>query len=387
MPAVFRNVRIASIRGIPIEMSPSWLLTLGFFVIVLGGQIYPELLRDEPVWLYWLLAGLSAVFFCASIIFHELAHSLVARLHGIPVRSITLLMLGGVSQMKRSAGRPLFEFTTAIVGPLSSILLAGVFLGVAFLPGVRDGRSAVMWQWLFFMNLGLGVINLAPGLPMDGGKVLRAALWGATGNFNRATYWASLAGRGLGYALMGAGMLTFLRVIPGLDVITGIWLVMVGYFLDSSARQSWTQVGVLEVLRKHTAAQVMQATLPEISQDATILEVVGRHFDVRFGLCAFAVDDEARVTGMLTAAQLVRLPKERWAVTTVRERMLPVAELPVAAPSMNLADAIELMDGEELSHLPVVEDGRLTGYIQRGRIVMMLHAEIGAIAKGPSTRR
>lgn len=344
-------------------------------MLVLGGQVYPSVLDDEPEWLYWLLAVVSALFFCASIIIHELAHSAVARRAGLPVKSITLFMLGGVSEIGREAKRPLVEFTMAIVGPLSSILLAGVFLAVAFVPGVRDGRSSVMWEWLFLMNLALGIVNMAPGFPMDGGRVLRAALWGATGNFNRATQWASYAGRGLGYALIGAGLLVFVGTIP-LEWLTGLWFVLVGLFLENAARQSWENIGVLEALRNHKAREIMRTWLPQISQDAMVLEAVARHFDVQFGLCAFAVDDDERAVGMLTAAELHGLPKERWADTPIRDRMIPAATLPSVSPDTDLAAVIELMEQHELSQLPVVEDGRLTAYIQRGRIAVILHNEL-----------
>lgn len=344
-------------------------------MLILGGQVYPTVLEDEPTWLAWVLAAISALFFCASIIIHELAHSAVARRAGLPVKSITLFMLGGVSQIGRDAKRPLTEFTMAIVGPLSSILLAGVFLAVAFVPGVRDGRSAVMWEWLFLMNLALGVVNLAPGFPMDGGRVLRAALWGATGNFNRATQWASYAGRGLGMALIGAGLLVFLRTIP-LDFVTGLWFLMVGIFLENAARQSYENVGVLDALRRHKTREIMRTWLPQISQDASVLEAVARHFDVQFGLCAFAVDDDERAVGMLTAAELHGLPKERWADTPIRERMLPAATLPAVTPETDLASVIEVMEQESLSQLPVVEDGRLVAYVQRGRIAIILHNEL-----------
>ncbi|MEX0750476.1 MAG: site-2 protease family protein, partial [Dehalococcoidia bacterium] len=136
-----RNYRIFSLFGIPIEVNPTWLFTLAFFVYVLGGQLYPEALEDEPAWFLWALALVSGLLFFASIIVHELAHSLVAQRNGIPVRAITLFMLGGVSQITKEAKRPLVEFVTAIVGPLTSFALAAIFLGLAFTPGIAGGRA------------------------------------------------------------------------------------------------------------------------------------------------------------------------------------------------------------------------------------------------------
>jgi predicted transcriptional regulator len=268
----------------------------------------------------------------------------------------------------------------AIVGPLTSIVLAALFLGIAFAPGVRDGRIAVMWEWLFLMNLALGVVNLAPGFPLDGGRVLRAALWGATGNYRQATRWASLCGRALGFGLMALGMLTLLRVMPWFDAFSGVWFFFVGLFLDSAARQSWQHTQMLETLGEHRVASVMRTSLPSISQDATLLEAVGRHFDVHYGLCAFAIDDADRVTGMLSTPQLTSTPKERWAETSVASVMLPVGRVPVITADATLATAIEQLESTEQTHLAVLEAGRLIGYVARGRILALLAAESAAAA-------
>jgi Zn-dependent protease/CBS domain-containing protein len=373
-----RSYRIFSLFGIPIEVNPTWFLTLGFFVFILGGSLYPQALEDEPAWFLWTLAVVSGLLFFASIIVHELAHSLMARRYGIPVRAITLFMLGGVSQITKEAKRPLIEFTTAVVGPLTSFALAALFLGLMFTPGIGSGRAGVMFDFLFIMNLSLGVVNMAPGFPLDGGRVLRAALWGATGNYKRATYLSSLCGRGLGLGLMALGLLVLLGVITWFDRFGGAWFLLVGLFLDNAARQAWTQVEVMETLRQYRASNVMRTMLPTVPETTTILEAVGRYFDPHFGLCAFVVDEEERVLGMLSDMEAARVPKDRWATTYAPQAMTPASDVQTIEPEADLATALEQLESARQLQLPVVDAGRIVGYVSRMRILNLLASEQAA---------
>ncbi len=318
---------------------------------------------------------MSGLLFFASIIVHELAHSLVAQRYGIPVRAITLFMLGGVSQITKEAKRPLVEFVTAIVGPLTSFLLAAIFVGLALTPGIHGGRIGIMFEFLFVMNLSLGVVNMAPGFPLDGGRVLRAATWGITGNYRRATFVASMCGRALGFALMALGLLVFLRVFTWFDQFSGAWFVLVGLFLDNAARQAWTQLEVLETLRKYRTSNVMRTLLPTVPETTTVLEAVGRYFDPHFGLCAFIVDDDERVLGMLSDAEAARVPKERWATTYAPQAMTPTGDVQTIGPEADLATALEQLESARQLQLPVVDAGRIVGYVSRMRIMNVLASE------------
>jgi Zn-dependent protease/CBS domain-containing protein len=375
---LIRNYRIFSLFGIPIEINPTWLFTLAFFVYILGGELYPEALDDEPAWFLWALALVSGLLFFASIIVHELAHSLVAQRYGIPVRAITLFMLGGVSQITREAKRPFEEFSTAVVGPLTSFLLAGVFVGLAFTPGLSGSRIGIMFEFLFVMNVSLGVVNLAPGFPLDGGRVLRAATWGITGNYRRATFVASTCGRALGFVLMALGLLVFLRVFTWFDQFSGAWFVLVGLFLDNAARQAWAQVEAMETLRKYRTSNVMRTMLPTVPETTTVLETVGRYLDPHFGLCAFIVDEDERVLGMLSDAEAARVPRDRWATTYAPQAMTPTSDVQTIGPEADLAMALEELESARQLHLPVVDAGRIIGYVSRMRIMNVLASERAA---------
>lgn len=363
------SFRVGALFGVPIEVNASWLITLSLFIFLLGSAVYPSVLDGQPLWFYWTLAAVSGIFFFASIIIHELAHSVIARRSGIPVRAITLFMLGGVSQITRDARRPLIEFVMAIAGPLTSVALAGIFLGLAYTPGLRENRTQVMWQWLFVMNLSLAIVNMAPGYPLDGGRVLRSALWGITGNFRKATQWASYVGRALGYALIGAGMLVLVRVIPWFDAFSGVWFILVGLFIDNAARVSWARTRLLDDLRAHPASSVMQTVLPRIEPDLDLLQTMSRYYHPRYGLCAFVVDGDERVTGMVTDAELARVPRDRWPGVRAGAAMQPAAAIITTSPDADLASVLEQMEAADQTQMPIVEDGRLTGWVSRARIL------------------
>ncbi|MHB8683793.1 MAG: site-2 protease family protein [Dehalococcoidia bacterium] len=363
------SFRVGAVFGVPIEVNASWLITLALFVFLLGNAVYPSLLDGQPLWFYWTLAAISGIFFFASIIIHELAHSLIARRSGIPVRAITLFMLGGVSQITREARRPLVEFVMAVAGPLTSVALAGIFLGLAYTPGLRGNRTVVMWEWLFVMNLSLAIVNMAPGFPLDGGRVLRSALWGLTGSFRKATQWASYVGRALGYALIGAGLLVLVRIIPWFDPFSGVWFILVGLFIDNAARASWARTRLLDDLRAHRASSVMQTVLPRIEPEVDLLQTMSRYYHPRYGLCAFVVDGDDRVTGMVTDVQLARVPRDRWPGVRAGVAMQPAAEIITASPDADLATVLEQMEAAQQTQVPIVEDGRLTGWVSRARIV------------------
>jgi Zn-dependent protease len=193
------SIQVARIMGIPIVVNLSWLLTLGFVTVLLAVGFYPSVFedtsyRDDKV-IHWVLASISGVAFFTSIVLHELAHSVVALKQGIPVKNITLFIFGGVSQIGGEARRPLHEFIMAIIGPFTSLALAGIFCVAWWITGFSTSEpvAAVVW-WLFVMNLVLAAFNMAPGFPMDGGRVLRAIIWGISGNSMSATRIATLAG-------------------------------------------------------------------------------------------------------------------------------------------------------------------------------------------------
>jgi Zn-dependent protease/CBS domain-containing protein len=374
------SVKLGSIFGVPIGLNYSWFLTFGFVVLILAVRVYPDIFPDSGARLYWPMAVISGVLFFASILTHEMAHSLIARAYGIPVKGITLFIFGGVSQITKEATRPLAEFIMAFAGPATSVLLAGMFGLLWWLAGAGEGEPLpVVLEWLWLMNLFLGAFNLAPGFPMDGGRILRSALWGLTGNYRQATRWASRVGQLMAYTLMAVGFAGVIRLIPWMDPVSGLWLIVLGMFLEGAARQSWRQVRTLEFLKTVRARDIMTTDFPTIEGSASIAEVLAASPVALRAGCVFVVEDQ-QVVGLIQAGALRILSRDRWQTTPASELMTPTARVRVVGPEEDAASILQTMEAEDLSALPVVEDGRLLGLVSRESLARLLagHQELTA---------
>ena len=228
------SLRIGRVLGIPIEVHFSWVFVFLLLTILLAGQFEDARLR-WPVAQRWSVAMVTVVLFFLSVLVHELSHSVMALSKGIPVRGITLFIFGGVSRLEREPQRPITEFTVALVGPLSSILLAVIFGGAWYLLGRGHSALEVILLLLAWTNLSLGVFNLVPGYPLDGGRLLRAGIWGMTGSHHRATQIAA----GMGQAVGGAMVLGGVALAFFFEPVNGAWVGIVGLFLFSMARSSY----------------------------------------------------------------------------------------------------------------------------------------------------
>jgi Zn-dependent protease len=367
------SVKLGSVFGVPIGLNFSWFLTFGFVILTLALRVYPDIFPDSSTWVYWVMGVVSGVLFFASILTHEMAHSLIAKAYGIPVKGITLFIFGGVSQITKEAARPLAEFIMAFAGPATSVLLAGAFGVLWWLTGAaEDEPLPVMLEWLWLMNLFLGAFNLTPGFPLDGGRILRSILWGVTGNYRQSTHWASRIGQLMAYALMAFGFAGIIRLISFLDPVGSLWLIVLGMFLESAARQSWRQVRALEVLKAFRARDIMTREFRTSEADVSVAEALARYPAARGAGGIFVMEDE-RVVGLVQPEAFVNVKRDRWATTRVGALMTPAAQVRVVGPEEDAAGIIQTMEAEELSCLPVVEGGRLLGLVNRedlGRLLM-----------------
>ena len=369
------NFKIASVLGIPIVVNVSWVATLFFVTSVLALRIYPEVIPVESAYrdnigVHWAMAIASGLAFFTSIVLHELAHSVIARSQGIPVKSITLFIFGGVSQIAGEARRPLHEFIMAIVGPLTSLLIAGGCFAVWFVLGQSDEAPAsLVLEWLFMMNLVLAIFNMAPGFPMDGGRVLRSVLWGFSGNLLKATRLATLTGRGLGYALMFFGFATLIGVVDIFDPWSGVWMGLLGMFLESSAKQSWFQARAMEALSKYKTEDVMAEdteTVTELEPATRLADRGGRHF------AYFVTDIDDRVVGVDTEKELETQKPGTVRTLNAGQLMLRPEDVQTAAPAETGDMLLQRMETDALWHLPVVSDGRLIGVVSKEKLLLLL---------------
>ncbi|MCA9822148.1 MAG: site-2 protease family protein [Dehalococcoidia bacterium] len=371
-----RNVRVGTLAGIPLYINPSWFLVFGLTVWLLAFRIFPEIVDGAPRRTHVAMALVSALVFFASIVLHELAHSLVAKAYKIPVRSITLFIFGGVAHITREASRPAAEILMAAAGPLTSLVLGAVFLGAWAVAGADLNQPSALDTtlfWLAWMNILLGLFNLLPAFPMDGGRVFRSLIWLVTGSYDRATRIAAWTGRGFAWTLIGLGALAAL----GYDIqiaagaFGGLWLIFIGLFLESGARQSLVQQKLVHELGRHRVSDLMVADPPVVGLDVSVATMARGVLELNPRV-AYCVEDAGAFAGIVGADQLRAVPELLWDRKTAGETMVPRNRLRPAELDASLTDALLAMEELDLVHMPVVREGRVVGLIARDRIVGVL---------------
>jgi len=263
-----------------------------------------------------VLGFITSILFLISILLHELMHSIVAQREGIPVHSITLFILGGVSQMTKEPEKPGDEFRMALAGPLSSLVLGGIFYGLWYLSRESNTYIATVTSWMGFINVSLGVFNLIPGFPLDGGRVLRAILWWLTNNLRRATKIASTIGRGVGYLFIFGGI----YLIFTANWLQGVWIILIGWFLENAAVGSYRQLALMEVLKGHQASEIMTRDCLMVPAETTVDKLINEQI-LTSGRRCFPVVAEGRVIGMVTLHNVKTVPQEQRSIKTVRDVM------------------------------------------------------------------
>ncbi|MEX1103131.1 MAG: site-2 protease family protein, partial [Dehalococcoidia bacterium] len=325
-------------------------------------------------WTYAIMAAVSAPLFFASIVIHELAHSMVAKFYKIPVKSITLFALGGVAHITRDATRPFAELLMALAGPLMSVVIGFVFFLTWVALGAQEERAVdFVLIGLGGMNVVLAVFNMIPLFPMDGGRVFRSLVWLVTGNYFRATSVAGWTGRVLAWGLMGAGALGMAGVDVYLanDTLSGFWLLAIGFFLENAARTSLVQNRLVAALNRYKTEELMVSDPPVVDSAISVGSLARGVIEINPRVCYF-VEDQGKLAGILSAYQMRAVPEPLWDSTTAGEAMVPSAKLRATNPGQSVADVLMEMETENLTHMPVVTEGRVVGVIGRDRIIGML---------------
>lgn len=360
--------------GIPIFVNPSWFILFGLTTLVLATQVYPATIDNQSTSTHILMALVSAVLFFVSIILHELAHSAIARLYHIPVRSITLFLFGGVAQITRDATRPANELLMAIAGPFMSLVLGVLFIGAWILTGQEtDSPAHIIVFWVGAMNIVLAVFNMLPAFPMDGGRVFRSLVWLITGSYHRATRIAAWTGRGFAWSLMLLGFLAILGVEVWVvrDTFGGMWTILMGFFIENAARQSLLQNRLVEVLGRYRAQDLMLSDPPVVDPATSVASLARGVLELNPRVCYF-VEEHGRLAGIISGYQMRAIPEFRWPTTTAAEAMIPRRRLLPIEPGRLVNEVLLQMESEDLTHLPVVNDGRVIGVIGRDRILNVL---------------
>lgn len=374
------SIRLGKIAGIEITINYTWII----IVVLIMWSLATAFMAIYPGWgtvTYWIVGFIAAILLFVSVLLHELAHSLVARSQGLPVRSITLFIFGGVSNIEREPQSAGVEFWMAIVGPITSIVI-GVIAFLLYLPLARTNSPLeAILNYLAIANILLGIFNLIPGFPLDGGRVLRSIIWKITGNLRRATRIASVIGEIVAVIFILIGVWVFFAG----NFFSGIWLGFIGWFLLNAARTANAQVMLETMFKGVTVDQVMNRNPVTVPANISLQRLVDEDF-LPQGLRSALVVQGEQFAGLITLNDIRRVPRDQWAQTPVGMAMIPVNRLHSVSPTQNLNDVLSLMANQDVNQLPVVQDGRVVGILSRDAIIRYIEVRrgLGVHAVSPS---
>lgn len=361
--------KIGRVMGIPIYVSWTWFFIFVLITVMLATQFASK----HPHWTpaeHWAAGIVASLLFFGSVLFHELGHSAVALRYKIKVVSITLFIFGGMARIASETQRPIEEFNIAVAGPLASFLLAAIFFGLAQ-PFAPNSMIGVSCAWLWEINALLGLFNLVPGMPLDGGRIFRALMWAKTKDFNQATQLASRSGQLLAYLLIMGGIV--LAVGTGYR-LGGLWFVFIGWFLLSAAQQSYAQVAVRRVLEGLHAADLMSAELPMIDRTLSLEDYL--HEVLRTGRRCHLVLGNNELVGLITLHNVRTIPRDEWMNTSIQAAMLPQDRIEWAQADEPALKILERMQSSDINQMPVLSDGKVVGMVSRDAMLHVIQTRM-----------
>jgi Zn-dependent protease/CBS domain-containing protein len=363
MKASFKLFKIA---GITIGIHYTWIFAFIFFSWTLAQVYFP---LSYPGWstaTYWITGIIGALLIFVSVLIHELAHSLVANARGITVRNITLFLLGGASNLEEEPQKPAAEFAMAIVGPVTSLVLALIFWGLSNLPGDTTTPLAAILSYMAIINMYLGIFNLLPGFPLDGGRVLRSIIWGSTGNLTKATDIAGMVGQIIGWIFIGLGLFLMISV----SFVSGLWIAFIGWFLNSSADASRKEITLRERLSHIKVRELMNPEINTITPETTVDELVRDIFRKQQGR-AVPVCQNEQLIGIATITDVKKIPQDKWSETPVG-RIMTSEPLYTVSPEDNLNVALTMIAKNDINQVLINDNGKCGGLLGRADIIRLI---------------
>jgi len=354
------SLRLGRIFGVPIGINYTWFVIFFLVAWTLVRGYFPLRHPGWPAGAYWAAGLITALLFFASVLAHELSHSLVAARKGISIRRVTLFIFGGVAEIADEPSSASDELQIALAGPAASFALAALFWAA----GRVGGYISAVGFYLSYINLMVGLFNLVPGFPLDGGRVLRAVLWGRWGDLHRATRYASMAGQAVAYLLILAGV----GGIASGRLVTGFWWILIGWFLLEGARAGLRRIVVREALSDIPVGEIMNENVVTVDPGARLDEVIGSYF-LRYDQGGFPVERGGRLVGFLTLQDIREVPGNRRSTLCVADVMTGLKELRVVRPEDSAYAALVRMGELHVGRLPVVKDGKLVGIVSRDHLI------------------
>ncbi|GBE95552.1 site-2 protease family protein [Nostoc cycadae] len=365
------TIRVGNLFGIPFYIHPSWFLVLGLVTWSYSSGLsaqFPQLSGGLAL----LLGLMTALLLFGSVVAHELGHSFVALRQGIDVKSITLFIFGGLANLEKESNTPAGAFWIAIAGPLVSLLLCGIVTILGVTTAVSGPLAAILGV-LASVNLALALFNLIPGLPLDGGNILKALVWKITGNPYKGVSFASRVGQVFGWVAIASGIIPLVFF----GSLANVWNLLIGFFLLQNAGNSAQFARVQEKLDGLTAADVVTNNSPIISANLSLREFADEQILHKQDWRRFLVTDDAgQLVGAVTLDDLRTIPTAQWTETQVQEIMRPVAASNTVKSDQSLLEVIQLLEQQKLSALAVIrENGVLVGILEKAAIIQLLQGQ------------
>ncbi|GBD87501.1 putative zinc metalloprotease Rip3 [bacterium BMS3Abin03] len=358
------QIVLGKIMGIPIGLDHSWFLIFALLTWMLADGYFPKEFAGFPVWQYWFISAITSLIFFMSVLIHELGHSAIAMHYKLKVRRITLFIFGGIAEITEEPKKAIEEFWIAIAGPITSFILALLFYYIA--QALINFRPAyALFHYLALINFILAVFNLIPGFPLDGGRVFRAIVWGITKNFQQSTKVAAIVGRFFGFFFILIGAFQ----VMGGNLIDGLWIAFIGWFLESAASSQLQMQELHKLLAGHTVQEAMSTSYGIVPWDLTIRELMDNEI-LSHGRRFFIVRKEDNTLGgMLTLHSLKDVPRQDWETTKVSKIMIPFDRIKKVNSDYPLLKALTEMDTNGVNQLPVFENDELIGILSRESII------------------
>jgi len=361
------SFQIARVAGIRIGVHFTWLIIF-FLMNTSLYYVFKQTLVDSSDTTAAITALATSLLFFVSIILHELGHSIIAIRNGIDVKSITLFIFGGVAQTERESDTAAIEFKVAIAGPLVSVSLAAIFFVLRDWSGRPGSPLFEALDWLATINLIVAIFNLIPGFPLDGGRVFRAIVWGVTGDEVKGMRWAVRGGRMVAYGLMGWGMLTAFQTG---NILNGIWMIGIGWFLLSAAEASARAFTQGRIMKRLDLGGLINFDVPRVAADLTINDWVQQQVLPKYQRSAL-VEDNGHIVGLVSLSDIGKLPQQEWSHKRLNQIMTPVQSLHFVSASDSVDDVLSLMQTYGINQVPVIEDDRVVGWVDREQLLRAL---------------
>lgn len=363
------SIKLFKVFGIEIRLDYSWFIIFALFAYFFGFIYFPSVLSGLNKGLLALITIITVILFFTSVLIHEMSHSLVARSRGTSVEKITLFLFGGMAQIEKEPETPNSELIMAIAGPAASFVVAAIF-GVIwfFTKNIALVREPV--KYLAIINIVLGVFNMLPGYPLDGGRVLRSIVWRVTGNLERATFIASTTGRAIGFMIIAAGVFF---ILTG-NFLNGVWLAFIGWFIQSSAQMGYRQLIFETSIKGIKVRDIMNENIVNVTKDITIQDLVDDYFmKYRFGRFPVIEDEKTqRFIGVISLHDIKGVSKEEWPEVKIGDIVKSVSESEKVDMSMEISDAIKKMGKNDLGHLVVMSGDKLRGIITKSDVMRFI---------------